>query len=634
MALPGKIIVALVYVLAATGAIPGGVYSQPRPKAIVLAWDGAVPSFVHQLLQRGKLPNLAKLIEGGAFADDVVPVFPSKTAPGFASLMTGASPRATGISGNRVPRTPQRQSTIFESSAGFNNSLLRAEPLWANADRAGLSVFVADVPLGGDRSEHGIHIQGYTGIVGSDGVVTGRNSNIRPAAGWENLPPSDKPPLEMSFAIGPSSFFGLFIGDPGNPEPGYDTLLITTMRNAHDIKAQLNAGAAQSKSNSLWSGLINLKRANDQIAGTYLRLFDLKRDGKDFLLYFTRPTRDTTSPAQRGNEIRAAAGAFIGNGASDLYSQGAFGSTIPNGGDGTAEARYLETVSFVQHQLIETSNWALSHFQWDLLLAYTPFPDEAEHLWRGYLDASLPGYRQGVANRLRPFLEDVYGHCDEFLGLFLNKRPNNSIVALISDHGMEGVNKLVAINRILQQHGLLVMNEQGRVDASKTKAFYPSINNGYLLINSTNRKNGIVPPDERAEIVQRLREALFRLRDGARSVITDMIDAQTAGAAMGIGGESGGDIYIDLLPGYEFDGAIGPRALIAGREPHGNHGFNPQRPSMRTIMALNGPGIAAGRKLSGVRIIDFAPTLAALLGLPPLKDASGKVLEEAFTTPR
>src|SRR5215467_3938409 len=128
-----KIIVVLVYFIAAASVIPSDVHGQPAPKAIILAWDGAVPSFIHQLLRRGKLPNLAKLIDGGAFADDVLPVFPSKTAPGFAALWTGAPPRSTGISGNRVPRTPQSQSTVTESSAAFNSNLLRAEPLWASA---------------------------------------------------------------------------------------------------------------------------------------------------------------------------------------------------------------------------------------------------------------------------------------------------------------------------------------------------------------------------------------------------------------------------------------------------------------------------------------------------------------------
>ena len=65
-------------------ASPSYVHGQPAPKAIVLAWDGAVPSFVHEMLRREKLPNLAKLIEGGAFADHVTAVFPSLTAPGFA----------------------------------------------------------------------------------------------------------------------------------------------------------------------------------------------------------------------------------------------------------------------------------------------------------------------------------------------------------------------------------------------------------------------------------------------------------------------------------------------------------------------------------------------------------------------
>ena len=157
-----KKIVALVHLIVAVmWAIPCSAQNQPAPKAIMIAWDGTVPSFVHELLQRGKLPNLAKLIAGGAFADDVIPAFPSKTAPGFASLWTGAPPRVTGISGNRIPRTPANQFTILESSAGLNGGLLRTEPLWANAERAGLNVFVAHVPFGGDKSDRGVHLQGY-----------------------------------------------------------------------------------------------------------------------------------------------------------------------------------------------------------------------------------------------------------------------------------------------------------------------------------------------------------------------------------------------------------------------------------------------------------------------------------------
>jgi predicted AlkP superfamily phosphohydrolase/phosphomutase len=615
-------------------AFPTRVPAQTPPtKAIVLAWDGVVPAFVNEMLRSGQLPNLAKLIEGGAFADDVIPSFPSLTASGFASLWTGAPPSLTGISGNRVPRLPRSQFTILESSAGFNNTLLQAETLWASAERAGRRVVVTHVPLGGDKSDRGVYFQGYRGIAGRDGIVNPLNSKPQPAKSWENLPPSALPPLEITFTIGASTLYGLFIDEPSDPQKGYDTLLVAGVRDAKEIRAKLKSEPAGPGGELFWSKPINVKANGGRDAITYLRLFDLKPNGVDFFLFFTRPTREIVSRPDLVHGANSTVRAFIGNGAHPLYSQGTFGPTLPIGGDGTAEARYLETVSFAQHQLTEANRWALEHLPWDLFVAYTPFPDEAEHMWRGFLEPGLPGFRQDIADRLRPLLQQVYRLSDELLGLLLSYRTENTIVALISDHGMEATHRLVAINKLLQEGGLLVVDERGRVDLARTKAIYPAINNGYLLINSTDRKGGIVPPEEREKIVQRIRELLFDIRDGARQVVTGVYNAQTDGDAMGIGGESGGDIYLDLLPGYEPDPKLGATELVAKREPRGMHGFNPLRPSMRTLMVLNGPGVQAGRRLRGVRIVDFAPTLAELLTIPIPKDATGRVLYEAFADP-
>jgi predicted AlkP superfamily phosphohydrolase/phosphomutase len=612
---------------------PSGLCAQTPTKAIVLAWDGAVPAFVHEMLRSGQLPNLAKLIEGGAFADDVIPCFPSLTAPAFASLWTGAPPRITGISGNRVPRLPRSQFTILESSAGFNNALLQAEPLWASAERGGRRVVVTHVPFGGDKSDRGVHFQGYRGIAGRDGVINDRTSKPQPAQSWENLPSSVVLPLEITFTIGASRFYGLLIDDPSDPQKGYDTLLVATARDGKEVKAKLKGEPAGPGGELFWSKPIDVKTNDRRDAAVYLRLFDLKPDGGVFLLFFTRPAREIVSRPDLVDTANSVSRAFIGNGANPLYNQGSLGPTLPNGGDGTAEARYLETVSFAQHQLAETNRWALEQLPWDLFVAYTPFPDEAEHMWRGFLEPGLPGFRQDIADRLRPFLQQVYRLSDELLGLLMTYRTENTIVALISDHGMEGTHRLVAINKLLQEKGILAVDERGRVDLARTKAIYPAINNGYLLINSTDRKGGIVSPEERDDLIQRIRELLFEIRDGERQVVTGVYNAQTDGDAKGIGGESGGDIYIDLLPGYEPDPKLGAAELVAKREPHGMHGFNPLRPSMRTIMVLNGPGVQAGYQLRGVRIVDFAPTLAELLKVPIPKDATGRVLYEAFSEP-
>jgi predicted AlkP superfamily phosphohydrolase/phosphomutase len=629
-----RILSALICAIVLLWDVPFHAYGQSASKAMIIAWDGAVSSFVRGMLREGKLPNLAKLIGDGAFADDVMPVFPSKTAPVFASLWTGAPPRITGISGNRVPREPRSQHTIMESTSAFLAAPLLAEPIWAAAHRAGKKVVLSHVPLGREMSESIVKFLGYDNIAGRDGVVTGRTVKPQPASSWEDLPASGASPLEIQFTVGSSVFTGLFIDDPADEQEGYDTLIVSGSPDGRDVKARIKSARPGPGSELFWSPPIPVKTANNRSGATYFRLFDLKPDGSDFFLHFTRPAHDLTSHPELLAGSGMTARSFVGNGASFLYNQGAFGPTIPKGGDGLAEARYLETVHFAQHQLMETNRWALEHLPWDLFLAYTPFPDESEHLWRGYLEPELPGFRRELADRLRPFLEKVYRTSDELLGLFMERRPENTIIALISDHGMEGVSRLVAINSLLQRGGLLNTDEQGRIDLSRTKLFYPSINNGYLLVNTTDRRGGIVNPEERDELVRRLRDLLAEIRDSDRQVIMGVYDAGADVETMGIGGPSGGDIYLDLAPGYDFDPKTGPGDFILQREPIGNHGFNPARPSMRTLMVLNGPGIRSGLQLRDVRVIDFAPTLSVLLDIPTPRQATGRILDDALVTPR
>jgi predicted AlkP superfamily phosphohydrolase/phosphomutase len=606
--------------------------AQTPPKAIVIGWDGALPSFVHEMLGQGNLPNLAKLIAGGAFADEVISVYPSKTAPGFAALWSGAPPRQTGISGTRQPRAPAHQHTILENNLSFLSAPLRAEPIWATALRAGRKAVLAHVPFGRELSDGAVKLLGYDGYGGRDGVVNSHAAPLQPANSWKNLPPSAKPPMEIQFSIGGSAVFGLFIDDPADRRAGYDTLLVTGSRDGAKVAARITAGEANLEL-GLWSGPIEVKTIGGENATVYLRLFELEPDGGDFLLYYTRPTRGMIFPAEFAAGYAAAAGAFIGNGASFLYQEGALGPTLAGGGAGIAEARYLETVGMAQRQLKQTALWAIRGLAWDLLFLYTPFPDEGEHLWRGYIDpASNADERLAAAARRN--LAEIYKSSDDILGAVLANRPDDTLIALVSDHGMEGVNKLVAINRALERAGLLVLNDKGQPDLARTKAFYPPVNNGYLLINSTNRKSGIVSQEERASVVKRLRGAMLGIRDGGKAVIAAVYDAQSDGEKMAIGGEAGGDIYLDVVPGYDFDPRTGPGEIITPREPYGTHGFNPARPSMRTMMVLNGPGIAARKRLQNVRLIDFAPTLAKLLGLPAPKDATGRVLQEAFSDAR
>lgn len=47
---------------------------------------------------------------------------------------------------------------------------------------------------------------------------------------------------------------------------------------------------------------------------------------------------------------------------------------------------------------------------------------------------------------------------------------------------------------------------------------------------------------------------------------------------------------------------------------------------------MKGPGIVRGRALTGLSIMDLAPTILTVMGHPVLDSMDGRVIEEAFTS--
>jgi len=99
--------------------------------------------------------------------------------------------------------------------------------------------------------------------------------------------------------------------------------------------------------------------------------------------------------------------------------------------------------------------------------------------------------------------------------------------------------------------------------------------------------------------------------------------------------------YMDLVMGRIIDQARGYTIIIAsdhGMEaqpllfigsymgmPSGNH--NLKQPG---ILLLTGPSINHGLELKQVNVLDLAPTILALAGLPVARDMNGRIISEAF----
>jgi predicted AlkP superfamily phosphohydrolase/phosphomutase len=67
-----------------------------KQKVFVLGFDGATMDFIKPMVEEGQLPNMARLMEGGAFGK-LRSVIPPNSAPAWVSFATGKNPAKHGV---------------------------------------------------------------------------------------------------------------------------------------------------------------------------------------------------------------------------------------------------------------------------------------------------------------------------------------------------------------------------------------------------------------------------------------------------------------------------------------------------------------------------------------------------------
>lgn len=602
-------------------------------RAILLTIDGASPAVVDDALRRGLMPNLARLRAGGAVARGAVAPLPVKTAAAHAALFTGAWSDVNGISGNSVPLPG---GSILEAESGFASRPLRAEPIWVTAARQGLAATVVtgtqvypfgpyldEKRFGGSFDRRLTLLDGFQGQQGPEAVLTAKQME-------EGLAPAELPEHRgavkaVGFTVAGVRLSGLLYDDPADPAAGFDTLALTGPRNATRLKP-LPAGADP----SAFGQLVLPLPAGE--AAVFFRLFELAHDGSRLLLYHTGPAVLRASPPELQALLLQATGGFVpGSAAHGAYGSGALGPPLWQGGDGTAELRFLETAALCARQLRRLTDFAARRTEWSLLVTYLPFPDEFSHHWLGRLSPGLPGHDPALAERLRPFWDRGMALVDEGVGHLLALADATTVVAVAADHGQAPVHRAVRPNAALRSAGLLHVGADGKVDLARTRALYFLANSGFVLLNKAARPGGIVAPAEVPAVSAAVRKALTGVRDprtGERPVL-DVLDARQGPRPFGMGGPNGGDLYLSLAPDTYADAGLDGPAVVEV-PPAGAHILDPTRPEMQAVFALAGPGVRAGADLGTIRHVDVAPTLCELLGLEPPAQAVGHVLAEAL----
>lgn len=343
-------------------------------------------------------------------------------------------------------------------------------------------------------------------------------------------------------------------------------------------------------------------------------------------------------------------------------------------------AKTVQSSDFWVRKYTDIALSALRAEPFDLFVIVWSSTDAIPHLFWKYADPSFPAYDPAGAREFGDVINHQYEVADGEIGRLLAALPaTDTTVLVMSDHGMGPFpHRQVHLNAWLAQQGLLVSKAHSGKDGSlvnraigavrrrlptqwrhrvrgwlpsgarsalfarslnldsvvwpQTQAYrvavFPTVEG--LVVNLRGRQaQGVVAPGSDYEAVRdRLLAGLVALRDEATGqpvvrrasrredlfegphldevpdVLAELEEAYTGGAALS--GPLVTPMPLDRLSAYS-----------ATHRPAG-------------LFALAGPGIQPGRWLEGAAIVDLAPTLMHILGLPVSTAMDGRVLTEVF----
>jgi predicted AlkP superfamily phosphohydrolase/phosphomutase len=565
---------------------------KPHP-IIVISFDGAPASQVYPMMEKGSLPAFAELASRGIRAEAMLSVDPSLTAPAHASLITGAYPGKTGIVSN-LYHNPN--DSFYWYRSGFDQPLDQVDPVWVTASRAGLrtaSLFVA----GGTPFLPGQSAD-YTVAYGARDAYS-RLEKIKLSSlqiAWEGETPiSYSPLLEGAWILEKvSQVYVLALDSQDDNRVNYDTFVLDTQRVFSPGNLVLKAGE--------WGALL-LDPARE--AGAYF-LIQKVTPAKNQLkmeIYHSGVYHNNATPRPLLEELNRKFGFFPAG--PDSYAL-EHGWITPQ--------QFLEMLQRSTTWMMEVSLWVYQTYQPDLMFTWLDPFDAAGH-------AAFPDDSILLANE-ESLYEQAARSADAALGKLLKQisLDETNLIAL-SDHGMARIHSTVNLNTLLEEAGLLVLDQKDYVVVEKSQAIaFASGGSANIYINLEGReKDGIVPVSEYPAVLQKIQDLLGGLVDpqSSQPVISRMVVKEDLDLYH-LDHLHSGDIFLQANPGYNLDSHRGWANVFSHSGYAGQHGYDRLLPEMGAIFIAAGPELPdAPAVIPSIQIIDVAPTLLNLLGLPP-----------------
>ncbi len=638
----------------------------PAKRAIIIGMDGASMELVKNMIDWGHTPNMAKLLQTGVYRP-MIGVFPTLTPPGWTALSTGSWPGTHQVMDFNIRAVGERlDKTVW----GINTGLCQSEYLWNLVERAGgkpilvkwemswpptvktgiqvegtgpgvsnhhqiagYHLFVAGKwaprPIGGQRDPETLDPSALQKVRHIDPVTIESVDNKK----WSDLPDSTEPVQEVELTIRPLArgredvmpsvyaeseasdafhqkggrvpkpFYGLIYA---SGDKGYDRVRICKSRSGADSVADLGVGE--------WSEWwLDSFEIDGNTAEGYVRmkLVTLTSTADAFELFVPQiwPRVGYTVPDTVATTIDTEIGSFLQNPARDALGQ-------------MDDDTYFEVLDYHHQRLADVATYLAADNDWDVLMVESHAPDYASHFFLSQAD-EISGAPLETIHRCREGLRRTYESVDRMIGRVVECADDDTVVLVCADHGgTPNQFRAVDIESVLEETGFIVKDANGEIDWTKTRA----VNVGlvHIFINLAGREpEGVVAPEDYEATQREIIAALHTYKDAKTGRHPFTLAVTRADAEMfNLQGELVGDVVYALRP--EFDGAHGKQLPSVSFGIGGQH----------STFILSGAGVRQGVALERqVRVVDVAPTLCYLLGLPMPDRVEGGVVYEALADP-
>jgi predicted AlkP superfamily phosphohydrolase/phosphomutase len=265
---------------------------------------------------------------------------------------------------------------------------------------------------------------------------------------------------------------------------------------------------------------------------------------------------------------------------------------------------------------------------WDFFMMVEMGTDRIHHAFWKYTDPGHPKFEPG--NPWENAIRDYYIHVDGLVGQLLAEVPEDAAVLVVSDHGAKAMDGGICINEWLIQQGYLVLREYPSkparfadlaVDWARTKAWSEGGYYARVFLNVQGREpQGIIAPADYEAFRDRLAREIEAIPDEkGRPIGTKVLRPQQLYRTInGVAPDL--FAYFGQLR-WRSVGTVGSGKVQTFENDTGPDDANHAEEG---IYILSGPGVPAGRSWHDGQLMDVAPTLLKLFGLPVPADMQGK----------